>query len=77
MDTLELKAKFHELIEKVENETLLEALYEVTQEAIQTDKGVWHKLTDDAKGHVLTSYEQSLDEASLLSHSSIQKKYNA
>ena len=75
METTVLKAKFHQLIEKVENETLLEALYEVMQEAVQPETGVWEGLTVEARQHVLDAYEESLDESNLLSHSSVQEKY--
>jgi len=75
METTALKAKFQELIEKVENEMLLEALYEVMQEAVQPETGVWEDLTAEARQHVLEAYEESLDKSNLLSHSSVQEKY--
>jgi hypothetical protein len=34
MEIVALKSKFHALIDKFENETLLEALFEVAQEAV-------------------------------------------
>ncbi len=76
METLVLKNKFHQLIDKPENVDLLERFYLAFDNALTQKKGVWQTLTDKQKNHILKSYEDSFDEQNLISHQQVKERFS-
>ena len=66
METVIVKTKFHELIDKVENMDLLEKFYEAFYAAVSEKKGVWNTLSPDVQTHISQAYEESLDKNNLI-----------
>ena len=72
METVELKSNLHQLIDGIQNPTLLESLYEILSSIMDTKEGaLWGELTDDQKQEVLDEYKESEDSENLIPHSQV------
>ena len=57
-----LKTDFHQLIDKIENEELLAAFYQLLVQRSQEQTGqLWNNLTDEEKNELLLADEESKD----------------
>lgn len=76
MRTVELRSNLHELIDKIENSSLLESLYDILLEHKDSKPGaLWKSLSVEQKEEVLKAYEESNDPDNLIPHSKMKKKY--
>lgn len=76
MEAIAVKIKFHQLIDKVENNELLEKLYNTFKEVTDSKLESWKTLSLLNKKHILDSYEESLNDENLLSNETVKAKYN-
>jgi hypothetical protein len=76
MTTLELKNNFHQLIDSIENENLLQKFYELMlRKRSIRDGALWAKLTQDEVDELLLANEESYDPKNLIPHDEMKKKY--
>lgn len=75
MGTVELKTNIHKIVDSIQNEQLLQTLYDFlkTRENSQTGQ-LWNSLTEEQKKEVLLAYEESEDENNLIDGNSVFKK---
>ncbi len=67
MSTVELKSKVIKLVEDIQNEELLETLFEFLSNRKKATAGaMWDDLTADQKQEVLDSFEESEHEDELV-----------
>ena len=76
METVIVKTKFHELIDKVENMDLLEKFYEAFNAAVSEKKGVWNTLSPDIQAHIEKAYEESFSNKNLVNHDSVKSQFS-
>ena len=71
-----IKADFHQLIEKIENEELLTSFYELLFQRSQAQAGqLWERLTEGEKTELLLADEESKDVNNLLSDEEVRQKH--
>ena len=71
-----LKSNLHKLIDRIENQTLLEDYYKEMKSILEKSQdNVWDKLTDDQKKDILLSYEESEIEIDVIENESVLNKY--
>lgn len=76
MSTMELKSDIHQLLDKIDNEQLLKAVYDFLKEQANAPEGViWKSLTEEQKKEVQLSYEESLLEEPLIAWEELKKKH--
>jgi hypothetical protein len=76
MKSIDLKKDIHLLIDKIENENLLEHFYALLLQSIEKKKDVlWDQLSKDEQEQVLLSFDESFNESNLISHQEARKKY--
>jgi hypothetical protein len=76
MNKATLRSNLHKLIDKIDNQNLLEEYYKEIKSIIEKSRGnVWDTLTDEQKKDVLLSYEESEDDDRLLDHDTVMNKY--
>jgi len=69
-----IKANFHLLIEKIENEELLTSFYELLFQKSQAQEGqLWERLTEEEKAELLLADEESKDGNNLLSDEEVRQ----
>lgn len=75
MSTLELKSNLHELIDGIENEDLLQSIFEILEAQKDSTTGnLWNSLSLRQQQEVLSAYEESESEENLIPHSEMLKK---
>ena len=71
-----LKSNLHKLIDRIENQALLEDYYKEMKSILEKSQDkVWDKLTDDQKKDVLISYDESEIGKDLVENESVMNKY--
>lgn len=76
MGTIELKSDLHKILDRIENEQLLRAIYDFLKQSENAKEGeIWKMLTDDQKKEVYLSYEESQDDKNLIDWETVKKKY--
>ncbi len=74
MSTIEIKSNLFKIIENIQNEQLLQTLYDFLKSKEQTVTGkLWKSLTDEEKKEVFISFDESEDEKNLVEAKSIFK----
>ena len=75
MGTAELKSKLHRLLDRIEDERLLRAIYSFLRERENSQDGqLWETLTDEQKEEVLLAFDESNDDSNLLNDADVWKK---
>jgi hypothetical protein len=75
MGTIELRSNLHKMVDKIENEQLLHAIYDFLKDRMGSEEGqIWKSLTEDQKKEVYLSYQDSEDEGNLISWEDVKKK---
>lgn len=68
MDTVELKSEIHKIINRIENDELLQSLLDFLKVKEKSTPGsLWNSLSEEQKNEVLLSFEESEDENNLIS----------
>ena len=76
MDKTLLKSNIHKLIDRIENESILEEYYNEMKSILEKSQdSVWDKLTDEQKKEVLLSYDESENGNNLIENKSVMNKY--
>lgn len=76
MGTIELKSDLRKILDRIEDEQLLHAVYDFLKQGEGAEVGqICKTLTDEQKKEVYASYEESKDENSLTSWEDVKKKY--
>lgn len=76
MGTIELKSDLHKILDKIENEQLLRAIYDFLKQNESAEEGkIWKTLTEEQKKEVYSSYEESQDDKKLTDWDTVKKKY--
>jgi len=67
MNTSELKSNIHKTVDSIQNEQLLQTIYDFlkSKEKIKPGK-IWESLTEEQKNEVLLAYKESENENNLL-----------
>jgi hypothetical protein len=72
MKTVQLKSQIHEIVDRIQSEQLLQALYDFLKTREQSIPGQsWETLSDVQKQEVLASFNESEDEENLIDANSI------
>ncbi|WP_333820269.1 hypothetical protein [Ohtaekwangia sp.] len=67
MGTIELKSDLHKILDKIDNEQLLRAIYDFLKQREDAKEGqIWSTLTEEQKKEVYLSYEESNDDDNLI-----------
>ena len=75
MNTLELKSNLHNLIDELENESLLKAIYVmITHKAVTPEDLKWDNLPESLKKEIEEGLEQA-DKGEVIEHEMVMKKY--
>jgi hypothetical protein len=74
MGKVELKSNLHKIVDRIEDERLLRAIYSFLKERENSEEGqMWKSLTEEQKKEVLQAYEESEDNANLREDKDIWK----
>jgi len=67
MGTIELKSDLHKILDKIDNEQLLRAIYDFLKQREDAKEGqIWSTLTEEQKKEVYLSYDESNDDDNLI-----------
>lgn len=74
MGTIELKSNIHKIVDGIQSEQLLQAIYDFlkTREKNKSSR-LWDTLTEEQKQEVLLSFDESEDENNLLDRDQVFK----
>jgi hypothetical protein len=74
MGTIELKSNIHKIVDGIQSEQLLQAIYDFlkTREKNKSSR-LWDTLTEEQKQEVLLAYDESEDENNLLDRDQVFK----
>lgn len=76
MDKSTIKSDFHRLIDRIDNEELLSAFYQLLEKRSEQQTGkLWDSLTEEEKNELLLSYNESQDESNWIGEDVIKKKH--
>jgi hypothetical protein len=75
MGTVELRSNIHKIVDGIQNEQLLETIYDFLK-VRETDKPgqLWDALTMEQKKEVLLAYDESEDENNLIDREKVFKR---
>ena len=75
MGTAELRSNLHKIVDRIEDERLLKAIYSFLNEREKAEEGkMWNSLTEEQKKEVLQSYDESEDESNLINDDDLWKE---
>ena len=75
MGTLELKSNLHQIVDRIEDDRLLRAIFSFLKERENSaDSRIWDSLSDDQKKEVLLAYDESEDDANLIENKDVWEK---
>ncbi|GAB2483370.1 hypothetical protein [Algoriphagus taiwanensis] len=76
MGAIQLKSDLRKIIERIDNEQLLQTVYDFLKQREDTKEGeFWKSLTDEQKNEIYLSYNEAEDDKSLIAWDSLKKKY--
>ena len=74
MGTTELKSNLHKMVDRIDDERFLRAIYSFLSQRENSEEGkIWNSLTEEQKKEVLKAYEESEDEANLIKDEDVWK----
>ena len=63
-----MKSNLHKIVDKIDNEQLLQTIYDFLKLSENSQEGqIWKSLTEEQKKEVYLSYQESEDDKSLVS----------
>jgi hypothetical protein len=75
MGTAELKSNLHKILDEIDNEQLLRAIYNFLMQRENSVEGkFWKTLTEEQKREVYLSYSESEDDNNLIDWKDVKKK---
>jgi hypothetical protein len=76
MNAIELKRNFHNLIDSIENESLLMSFYELMKNKTSTQDGkLWDRLSVEEQEILLRTIDTIENSNDVISHSEMKKKH--
>ena len=76
MGTIQLKSDLQKIIEQIDNEQLLQTVYDFLKQREDSKEGeFWKSLTEDQKREIYLSFEESEDDKGLIAWDKLKKKY--
>ncbi|GMQ27013.1 hypothetical protein Aoki45_36960 [Algoriphagus sp. oki45] len=76
MGALQLKSDLQKIIERIDNEQLLQTVYDFLKQRENSKEGeFWKSLTKEQKKEIYLSYEESEDDENLIAWENLKKKY--
>ena len=73
---MKTKENFHKLIDKIEDEEILKAYYELIQRLNKSQTGgLWNSLNKSEKEELLLSFDESFYPENLVSHSLVKVQH--
>ena len=76
MNSIELKNKFHLLIDSIDNENLLNNFYDILKRISNVQEGnLWNRLSKDEREELLLAFEESENQENLISQEEMTKKH--
>lgn len=76
MSNSELKMSLHQIIEKIDNEDVLKALYNLLVDKIPVKDGqLWKNLSEEQKNDLMLAFAESDDSEQLLSNEDVMKEF--
>ena len=76
MATIELKSNLYKILDKTDNEQLLQTVYDFLKQSESAEKvQIWKTLTEEQKKEVYLSYEESQDDKKLIDWEDVKKKF--
>jgi hypothetical protein len=73
--TIDLKSNLHKIVDQIEDERLLRAIYSFLKLRENSEDGkIWNSLTEEQKREVILAYEESEDDANLIEDKDVWKK---
>ena len=77
MNALELKKDFHDLIDSINNESLLSDFYDLIKKRLSVEDGkLWKGLTKEEQEELNLAFEESEIPENLVSHEKMRKKHD-
>jgi hypothetical protein len=74
MSTTELRSVLHSIVDRIEDERLLQAVYNFLSQRENSEEGLmWKSLTEEQRKEVLLAYEESEDERNLIDWEEVKK----
>ena len=68
MRAIELKSNLHKIVDKIDNEQLLQTIYDFLKLSENSQEGqIWKSLTEEQKKEAYLSYQESEDDKNLVS----------
>ena len=75
MRTAELRSNLHKMVDKIEDERLLRAIYSFLNAKENSEEGqMWSSLNEEQKREVLRAYEESEDDSNLINDDDVWKE---
>ncbi len=75
MGTIELKSNLHKIVDRIEDERLLRAIYSFLKLRENSEDGkIRNSLTEEQKKEVMLAYEESEDDTNLIKDKDVWKK---
>jgi hypothetical protein len=76
MDKIELKKNFHDLIDSIENESLLLNLYDIIRSKTDANNGqIWGRLDKNEQEELLIAFEESENPNNLIANETMKEKH--
>ncbi|MFC0517527.1 hypothetical protein ACFFGT_25165 [Mucilaginibacter angelicae] len=73
---MNIKEDFHHLIDTIDDEQLLKSYYQLVQQLNANRTGhLWNNLNEAEKQELLIAYDESFDDANLLSHDQVKQMH--
>jgi hypothetical protein len=74
MGTVELKTNIHSIVDDIQNEQLLQTIYDFLKSRANNKTGkMWNSLSQEEKNEVLSAYDESENDDDLIEASTIFK----
>lgn len=75
MSTIKLKSNIHNIVDRIQNEELLQTIYDFLKvKETNQSGGLWKSLTKEQKEEVYLSFEESEDDSNLIDKESFFKR---
>lgn len=75
MSTLELKSDLYKILDKIENEDLLQVVYDFLTQEQSKEGEIWNSLSEDQKKEVKLSYQEAENADNLIKWEDLKHKY--
>lgn len=76
MNTIELKQRFHQLIDSIDNENLLINFYDLIKKRSTAKEGqLWNKLSEQEQQELILSLDESKNPENLIDHEEMKIKH--